>query len=258
MSIMAPFKIAALVLLFAALAPLQWLALRFGWRLAGRIPVRFHRIAAAMIGLRVHETGAMASMRPLLIVANHTSWIDIVALGSRAPLSFVARADLAGWPAVGLLARLQRTLFVDRARRSATGEAVALIGGRLAGGDPIVLFAEGTTGEGNRLLPYRSALLAAAQAAGGDAPAFIQPAIVAYPRRNGLPMLRDERPGVAWYGAMDLWPHLRAALSGGTLECRIVWGEARPDPGDGDRKRLAAELAAWAAPVYAETIHPRA
>lgn len=99
------------------------------------------------------------------MLSNHVSWLDIIVLGSLRPLSFVAKSEIAGWPVVGTLARLQRTVFIDRARRADTAAVNAAVARRLAGGDLIVLFAEGTTGDGTRLLPFRSSLVGAARAA---------------------------------------------------------------------------------------------
>lgn len=248
-------KIGALTATFFALVPAQWLALRFGWRFAGRLPVWFHRVAWRMLGLKVRQVGAMAPHRPLLLVSNHTSWVDIVTLGGVAPLSFIAKSEVGTWPAVKTLARMQRTIFVDRARRSATGQATSAIGARLAGGDPIVLFGEGTTSDGNKTLPYRSALIGAAQAIDGEAGALIQPVVVAYPNRNGMPVGRAGRNAIAWHGDMDLAPHLWALLGGGTIEAVVIWGEPRDAGSGADRKRLAAELADWARTAYASAIH---
>ncbi|OJY37192.1 MAG: hypothetical protein BGP06_00095 [Rhizobiales bacterium 65-9] len=251
-------KVALLGGTFFALAPLQLLALRLGWPLAGRLPVLFHRVAWKMLGLRVRQEGAMTAGRPLLIVSNHTSWLDIVTLGGVAPLSFIAKSEVSTWPAVRTLARLQRTIFVDRARRSATAKVAGSIGERLAGGDPIVLFGEGTTSDGHRTLPYRSALIGAAQAIEGEAAALIQPVAIAYPRRNGLPVGRAGRSAIAWHGDMDLAPHLLALLGGGRIEAVVIWGEPVATGPGTDRKRLAAELAAWAGGAYAGAIHPPA
>ncbi|WP_204335918.1 hypothetical protein, partial [Klebsiella pneumoniae] len=86
------------------------------------------------------------------------------------------------------------------------------VAARLAAGDLIVLFAEGTTGDGNRVLPFRSSLVGAARAALQAEGARVdrirlQPLAVTYPRRNGLTVVRGERPEIAWYGDMELAPH---------------------------------------------------
>ncbi len=223
--------------------PLQLLAVRFGWRFAGVIPVLFHRIALRLLDVRVRTRGTPPDGEPSLVLANHSSWLDIVVIGSLRPLSFVAKSEIAGWPVVGLLANLQRTVYIERARRSHTAQVNETVARRLAAGDMVVLFPEGTTSDGNRLLPFRSSLVGAAGAAllETDMRAIrLQPLAVAFTRRNGLPVTRRERPAIAWYGTMELAPHLAAFLRDGPLDVEVTWGEPiRFDEGL-DRKRAAA------------------
>ena len=129
------------------------MAIRRNWPLAAKLPWYWQRIACAIVGIRVRVDGEPAAP-PLLIAANHISWLDISVLGSVLPVSFVAKAEVAGWPVVGTLARLQRTVFIDRDppyRRPAS--ATEAIAARVGRGDVMVLFAEGTTGDGNRSCP---------------------------------------------------------------------------------------------------------
>ena len=107
-------------LFFFAALPLQYLAIRLGWRLAGWLPVYFHRLFLRMFGLRIVVNGRLARDAPVLVLANHVSWLDISVIGSLGPLSFVAKSEVERWPVVGLFARLQRTVFIDRARRAHT------------------------------------------------------------------------------------------------------------------------------------------
>jgi 1-acyl-sn-glycerol-3-phosphate acyltransferase len=121
----------------------------------------------------VRLTGAAIDTRPLLIVANHSSWLDISIITSLAPVVFVAKAEIARWPFFGLLAKLQRSIFVERDRRHKTGAVTSEIAQRLAEGDPVLLFGEGTAGDGNRVLPFRTALIGAA---GARSPPTLRPA----------------------------------------------------------------------------------
>src|SRR3954471_23359177 len=175
------------VLLFALvtlpLMPLQWLAITIKSPLRRRIPVLYHRFVCRLLGIRVRRVGAPVSQRPLLIVANHSSWLDISVITAQAPVVFVAKAEIARWPFFGLLAKLQRTVFVERDRRQKTGEVNAEIGRRLAEGDPVLLFGEGTAGDGNRVMPFRTALIGAARdaiaSAGHVSQVWIQPLSIA-------------------------------------------------------------------------------
>lgn len=240
----AALRLLALAALTLPLIPVQWLALHLRWRLAATLPAAYHRWGLALLGVRLRARGTIEARRPLLLVANHVSWLDIPVLSSLAPLSFVAKREVAGWPGVGLLARLQRTVFVDRTRRGSTGEAAAGIGRRLGAGDAMVLFAEGTTGDGLHVLPFRSALLGSAGGAlgGGVETAWVQPLALAYVRRGGLPVTRARRPALAWMGDVTLAPHALGILSGGPVEVAIQAGEARPFHAGTDRKALAASL----------------
>lgn len=234
--------LALLVLVSLILIPVQLLANRFGWRIGRWLPVVWHRLARRVLGLRIHVLGRPAPQRPLLMTANHVSWIDIVALGSLAPASFIAKSEVAGWPIFGTLARLQRTVFVDRARRGDTGRVAAEIADRMSAGDAMILFAEGTSSSGNQVLPFRSALVGAAArvAADGGAEVHVQPVAIAYTRLQGLPMGRRLRPLAAWYGDMDLAPHLWAILKEGALDMTIVFAEPMLLAPGSDRKAVTA------------------
>jgi 1-acyl-sn-glycerol-3-phosphate acyltransferase len=242
-------RLAVMVAVFLVLAPVQALGSRFGMRVVDRIPVAFHRLFLRLFGIRIVVRGRGPEPGvATLVLANHVSWLDIPAMGSLTPLSFIAKSEIAGWPLVGLLARLQRCVFIDRARRGATAEVNAVVGRRLARGDVIVLFPEGTTGDGNRVLPFRSSLVGAARAAladpdgGGAAPGqiLLQPLAISYVGRDGLPVTRRERPAIAWYGDMDLGPHLAGFVRGGPLDIVVSWGEPVPFGPATNRKSATA------------------
>lgn len=222
--------------------PLQWISVKL--RLPSRrwIPLLFHRICARLFGLRVQMQGAPATERPLLLVANHSSWLDIVVLTSILPVIFIAKSEIAGWPLFGLFAKLQRSVFVDRSRRQTTGDVTKTIAGRLAEGDPVVLFGEGKAGDGNRVLPFRSALLGALrEALGNGGRGYVQPVSIAYTRLHGLPMGRQHRPEAAWYGGMSLGPHLLNVVRQGAIDVVVSFGvPLEVEPGV-DRKQLARD-----------------
>jgi 1-acyl-sn-glycerol-3-phosphate acyltransferase len=212
-AILAVFLLATLLLI-----PWQWLGLTLGLRHARNFPHRYHRFVARLFGIRIRVIGDLPR-EAVLIVANHTGWLDIVIFSAVAPISFVAKAEVGSWPFFGTLARLQRTVFVERTRRSQTGAARDSIAARLAGGDTLVLFPEGTSSDGNQVLPFKSALLGAAESLRADGRhVTVQPVSTAYVGSHGMPMGRDERPFYAWYGDMELVPHLWEALKAGPLD----------------------------------------
>lgn len=238
--------IALLVVLAVVTPPCMALQVIFqlaGSRRAATFPVAYHRFVCALLDIRVRVHGGMAAQRPLLLAANHASWLDIPVLSTVAPVSFIAKSEVSSWPLIGWLAKLQRSVFVDRQRRTATGEVTREIGTRLAGGDVMVIFAEGTSGDGNGVLPFRSALLGAVQGGGDGTPALlhVQPVAVAYVRLNGLPMGRQHRPFVAWHGEMSLGPHAWRLLRSGPIDVEIALGEPIVLSSPADRKRVAVE-----------------
>ncbi len=236
-------RLLACALAFLALIGPHLLSLRFGTgRVAAWLPVAFHRLFLRLFHVRVSVAGTPPGPREAaLIVGNHVSWLDIPVLGALRPLSFVAKSEIAGWPVVGTLARLQRSVFIDRSRRAHTAQVNTTLAGRLARGDLIVLFAEGTTGDGNRLLPFRSSLVGAAQGAlAAGAHVRLQPLAIAYVRRHGLALTRTERPDIAWYGDMALMPSVRLFLERGPIDAHVVWGAPIDFALGTDRKRATA------------------
>lgn len=225
------------------LMPVQALLVRTSPRLARRLPNWYHRQVCRLIGVRLEIEGEVVRDRPVLLVANHTSWLDIPVLSALAPVSFVAKREVGGWPFVSSLARLQRTVFVDRERRTSVGETASEILARLADGDAIVLFAEGTSTDGNRVLAFKTALFAAVKptdaGTGAPADAVVQTVSLVYTRLHGVPLGRADRPLVGWYGDMEMQGHAWQLLKAGPLDVRIRVGQPIPLDHFGDRKQLA-------------------
>jgi len=239
------------------LGPVQWLAIRTGFPRPSLVPRLWHRVASRALGMRVRVTGRIAADRPLLLVSNHVSWIDIVAIGAAADVSFIAKSEMAGWPVAGWLARMQRTVFVERERRRKSGEQANEIGSRLLDGDVMVLFAEGTTGDGNAVLPFKSTLFGAAKMAltgGASERVFIQPMAIAYTRFHGMPMQRIHMPMAAWIGDADLMPHAGALLKEGAIDVELRFGEPFAFDAVSDRKAVAALAEAEVRRLHAEAL----
>jgi 1-acyl-sn-glycerol-3-phosphate acyltransferase len=242
--ILAGLRLFSLILWGLLLAPLQWLSVKLNLPLQRRIPMLFHHLGLKIIGVKVVQAGTPAKQRPLIICSNHVSWLDIPAISSLLPLIFVSKADVGRWPIFGTLARLQRSIFIDRNKRSATHGATREIATRLDQGEVIVIFPEGTTCDGNRVLKFRSSLLGAAQLAmekeHHGARIYVQPVFINYRGLHGLPMGRAYQPYAAWYGDMDLVPHLLDIVRLGAIEVEISFGEALAFTSMSDRKDMAA------------------
>lgn len=217
-------RLVLLCLMSLILLPLQALCVhlpgRFWWPLAGL----WYRLVLRIIGVKVRRIGQANRCGPTLFVSNHISWLDIMVLGAYLPhASFVAKAEIEGWGAIGKLCALGRTVFVDRTRRSDSARQASRLASRIAEGDSLILFPEGTSTDGVHVAPFKSALFSVAQRAaqGQDVPLKVQPVTLSFPAINGAPMTRQQRPLIAWIGDMELVSHLKAALNIPTLTAVI-------------------------------------
>lgn len=224
------------------LMPLQLLFLWTGCSYARTFPHWYHRQVCKIIGVRLHIDGSVARERGVLLISNHVSWLDITVLSAVAPVSFVAKQEVASWPFVSWLAKLQRSVFIDRNRRTeVTGKANEILS-RLQAGDHIVLFAEGTSSDGNSVLPFKTPLFAAVKPSGGKplgAGICAQTLALTYTKLHGIPLCRRGRPLIAWYGDMDMASHAWRLLGLGPLDAHIRIGPPVPLDGFADRKALA-------------------
>jgi len=227
--------------------PIQWLWVRSGLPHWTIIPRLFHQLGAAFVGLRVTVIGQPVHDRPVLIVSNHISWTDIIAIGSVAPVTFVAKKDIETWGFVAFMAGLQKTLYVDRTRRTDARRTSSEMARRLADGGAVLLFAEGQSDIGTHVLPFRTALIGAAQHAMEEAGArdvVIQPLTISYTRLQGLPVSRNERSIIAWIKSKSVRENIREILHGGVREMTLAFGTPMPLAQDADRKKVskAAEI----------------
>ena len=197
-----------------------------------RIAFLGYKGCAKILGLRVQVTGEIAQNFRLMLVSNHISYLDIFVLGSLLPLRFAPKAEIARWPLVGGLSKLAGCIFIER-RASAARHSGTSLKAALEEGVPLCLFPESTTGEGKRLLPFKSALLDVEQAT-------VQPVRLRYTHINGLPIDSAQLHRIAWYGDMELWPHAKELLNMARIGVQVQFLppiEASTQP---DRKALAA------------------
>lgn len=115
-----------------------------------------------LMGVRLVVHGELPGAGPLLVLANHISWLDIIVIDAALPCRFVSKADVRHWPLIGRLVEGAGTLFIERDRRRDAMRVVHLMAERLRAGDRLGVFPEGTTSDGGSLLPFHANLLQAA------------------------------------------------------------------------------------------------
>jgi 1-acyl-sn-glycerol-3-phosphate acyltransferase len=190
------------------------------------------RIVARILHLDIHVAGKLPQP-PFLLVSNHLSYVDVVVLGSLRAARFVAKQEVARWPVIGLLARSMKAIFIDRENRRHVIRVIPAIGEALAHGEGVILFAEGTTSPGERILT-------------------LKPALLQYAARNRYPVhyvtmsyatAPDEaraQNSVCWWSDMTFVPHFWRLLALSRIRVDLVVG--RETIRSHDRKVLASRL----------------
>ena len=232
------FFIVVMVPVMIVFVPVQFVITRLGgfWNLPTML---FHKLGCIFLGIRVKTIGRPLVGRPTLLLSNHISWTDIIAIGSVADVTFVAKTGVRNTPVVGFMASLQRTLYVDYHSRTDARRTSQEMASRLSNNSAVLLFAEGHRDLGTHVQPFRSALVGAAQAAmeeGGATNVAIQPVTIAYTHLQGLPVSRNERSGISGMNARGLRAIVANLLTSGTKDVTIAFGAPIPMGPETDRK----------------------
>ncbi|WP_117195365.1 lysophospholipid acyltransferase family protein [Rhizobium terrae] len=233
------------VVLFAVtlvILPFQLVGLALDLKIRRYLPRYWHRTACCLLGIRIHVHGTIDGRRPLMLASNHVSWKDILVLGAIADVVYIAKSEVADWPVFGMLAKLQKSIFIAREQKRRTGDQVNEIAERMTAGEIVVLFPEGTTSDGNRLLEVKSSLFGAAAAAVPHTPegvVHVQPVAIAYTRVHGMAMGHYHRPIAAWPGDIPLLPHLMGVLKEGALDVDVIFGRTVEFRAGDNRKHLS-------------------
>jgi len=259
--------VALFLLTLCITAPLLVL-IRLPGHLWWRAASLWHRAVLRILGVHVHvvasngpdsrrlensnldskRPGMTGACSPVLYVANHIGWLDIVILGAHLRnASFVAKSEIAGWGAIGKIAALHKTEFVNRDRRSDSGNQANRLAARAAKGDSLILFAEGTSTDGARVAPFKSALFSLAERAseGRARPVLVQPVTLRFVAVDGAPMRRSLRPLVAWIGDMELVDHLKVFFQRRHIVAELHYHPPIDIAAVGGRKQAARQ--AWVA-----------
>jgi lyso-ornithine lipid O-acyltransferase len=223
------------------------------------LQVLWCRALCSIAGLRVRQSGRVRTEGPTLFVANHVSYLDIPVIARYVDATFVAKAEVAGWPLFGHAAKLTRTIFIQRVGAEAPAQGRQMLD-RLASGENLMLFAEGTSTDGSAVAPFKSSLFGIAEDPPPGIHLAIQPVSISYTRAlDGKPLVGRWRELYCWFGEATMLPHLwrMVSLPGAEVELRFC----EPIPAEMNRKGLArraqaavaAGVAAANAPLIAET-----
>jgi len=236
------FRFCGVAILSFTLLPLQALVVKFLTRRWWAIAGLWHRTVCRILGVEIQIKGQAARGGPVLYAANHISWLDIIVLGGRLEnASFIAKSEMKNWGLIGSLCSLHKTIFVNRTRRSDSARQRDALVCRVEQGHSLILFPEGTSTDGVRVVKFKSSLFSVAEKA-DEASAHtlkIQPVTLAYTEMNGMPIVRSQKPLVAWLGDVELFEHLRQFLGLARTVVTIEFHEPTTFGAMGCRKNLA-------------------
>ncbi|HNQ92014.1 MAG TPA: lysophospholipid acyltransferase family protein [Alphaproteobacteria bacterium] len=239
-SFFAILKILALAVWTLPLTTLQIILLVFyKGKGAYYIPRLWHKGVCAITGLKTEIGGHPIHGKQVIYVSNHLSYLDVPVIGSYLLASFVAKLDVAGWPVMGALAKVQQTAFISRNSSHAKKVAGAL-DTMLQEGKSLILFPEGTSSAGTSLLPFKSSLfsLVIPKEESHMTPVPIQPFVLELISVNGTPPTPQSRDLYSWYGEMDFAPHIWEFLKNRGATVRLTFlAPVTPTIGQ-DRKEL--------------------
>lgn len=233
--IVALVRILLLVLLTLALLPVATFVYLMRWSWWSALLARFFYGSMRYIcGVRLTIEGEVSKMRPLMLVSNHSSYLDIFILGSLVPLSFTPKKEIRSWPIIGFMCILADCIFIDRKpadMQRVRGEMAK----RLSNRKVICLFPEGTTGDGLHVMPFKSGFFSLAE--NFNLP--VQPVSLAYTHIGNMRLNSENRDLVAWIGEASLVTHLTRLLSFRCVRVTVTLYPVELISQHADRKSLA-------------------
>jgi 1-acyl-sn-glycerol-3-phosphate acyltransferase len=236
----AALKLVFLLLWILLWYPLVWLVWKLRkFNLRDKMVRLCYMGMLCIVGVRLKVSGKLAKTRPLLLVSNHLSYLDMCLLGSSASIRFTPKSDIAKWPLIGSICRICDAIFIDR-QPDKIKEMTGIVRAALGRGEVICVFPEGTTGNGIRVLPFKSGFFSLAEEKIDGQELTIQPAAITYKRIRRLPIDITQWPLIAWYGDMELFPHLWELFKLGPIDAELVFLPPIAASQYGDRKQLAS------------------
>ncbi|MDO8275725.1 MAG: lysophospholipid acyltransferase family protein [Serpentinimonas sp.] len=212
------------------------------------------RQALRIMGVRLQVLCEPPVAGPLLVLANHISWLDILLINASQPCRFISKSEVRHWPVIGRLAVGAGTLFIERQKRSDALRVAQQTAAALRDGDLIALFPEGTTGDGQGIMPFHASLLQSALEA--DCP--ILPVGLVYLQGDGQALLGEapRHDAAVYIGKANLLTSVWRIVSASDLQAVVHWGE--PDTAQGrDRRAWADSLRAEIGRLANQPLLPR-
>lgn len=236
-------RLGGFVLLVVVLVP-SFLVLRLTRsRYVRRLPLFFHKSLSRVTGLKVRTHGVAVQGddgHPTLFICNHSSYLDIPVLGSVIDACFVAKSEVAGWPFIGTMSKLQNTVFIER-RAARAGKQREILRQNLEQGKSLILFPEGTSSDGMRTLPFKSSLFSIVEKPLEDGVLVkVQPVSILCTEIGGMPIGRSWRPYYAWFGDMTLVKHAWDVFKIASFTVDVIFHPPVTIDDFGDRKLLSA------------------
>jgi 1-acyl-sn-glycerol-3-phosphate acyltransferase len=211
---LAIWRFSLITLVFLTYTPIYWLLLKVHQPLGFRFGRFYLSSWRKCIGHRLIIKGELSQETPTLYVSNHSSYVDILVLGTFIPARFVAKKEVAQWPIMGWLATNQGTIYINR-DRNAIADGTEKLNEYLDRGESLILFPEGTTSDGCRILPFGSSFFDVAM----KKKVTVQPVTVTYAGWDGIPMPRFMRKVCGWFSPdVDMLPHLWSIAQWGTVQ----------------------------------------
>jgi 1-acyl-sn-glycerol-3-phosphate acyltransferase len=239
------FAVSSITLIFAVLLFGKLIPFFDKW-----LPVIFHKLLIWLLSIQIELEGEIdTSNNSNLYISNHLSYLDIPILGSTFPMRFVAKSEVEVWPLFGFLAKLGRTIFISR-KRSDSLDQKNKIFKSLSSDEKVFIFPEGTTSDGNRVLDFKSSSFSALEGQNFS----IQPIVIVYSDLNGIPINRWLRPVIAWYGDMDLKPHLLKLASLRSIKVKLIYLDVVNTKNFCNRKDISNYLENKIKKVYSSAI----
>ncbi len=234
------FRFISFLLITLILLPFQIIIKIFIKKYSYLIPFYFHKICRRVFGIKIKVFGSISINNPKLSISNHASYLDIMILGSLFKTSFVAKKEVAYWPLIGILAKLQNTIFIDR-KISSLKEQEKKIIKHLKEKKNLVIFPEGTSSDGNKILPFKSSLFNIFEE-NFNSKIIIQTITIVYKKVNNKLINHSEREKITWHSDMSLLKSVLNVLSKKNIEVEVFFNKEFV-PKDLNRKKIS--LLCW-------------